>query len=199
MRLARSWPTGRSAAEDGHGFGSSLTAGPAPPAKESNRRDLDRLSVRCSELLGGQAGRRQPHRVLPGDLGGHLVVCRAVDQPSPPLDELDVEVVERRSQGEHDPRVGGDAADLDGLGFAERDDGVPIPHEPGGDEVRVSVPADRAQPQHAFLGEEGERARREFGGVVHGCDDGARASRSRIARPPRPRSRSQLSPGRRSC
>jgi hypothetical protein len=182
MRLARSWPTGGSRAEDGHRFGSGHAAGSAPPAQEANRRDLDRLSVRGGELLGGETGRRQPHRILPGDPGGHLAICRAVGQPGSALDELNVEVVEGRPEGEHDPRVGGDATDLDGLRLAERENGPPIPDEPRRHQVRVAVAADRAQPQYGLLGKEVERARRDGGSVVHGRDDGARASRSRIDR-----------------
>jgi len=89
------------------------------PAEEANRRDLDRLGVRGREFVDGQPGRGQPGRVFRGDPAGQSEIGGALGQPGAAFDELHVEVVEGRSQGDHHPRVGGDAADLDRLGLAQ--------------------------------------------------------------------------------
>ena len=168
MRRARSWPTGSGGSERGNRVRAGRPSGPALPAEEANRRDLDRLGVRGRELVDGQPCRGQPGRVFRGDPAGQAEIGRAVDQPGMTLNELNVEVVEWRPQGDHHPWVGGDAPDLDRRWLAEREDGPPVPHEPGGHEVGVAVLTDGAQPQHRLLGEEGECARRRDRGLVHG-------------------------------
>jgi hypothetical protein len=168
MRHARSWPTGSGGAERGDRVRAARPTGPAHPAEEANRRDLDRLGVRGRELVDGQPGRGQPGRVFRGDPAGQPEIGRTVGKPGVTFDELHVEVVKGRSESDHHPRVGGDAPDLDGRWLAEREDGPPVPHEPGGHEVGVAVLTDGAQPQHRLLGEEGECARRRDRGLVHG-------------------------------